>query len=156
VCCAAAAEVLDVFREEKVLDNVVERYVHTLSIFRTDYIDHPRSKQLLTSLRKLQTSPEVSPYILDVRGKGLMVGVEFASPASTISGFTIDVGVMQGAPEKMASRVAKKCIEKGMLILRTSVYEVIRFIPPLNISEADLEKGTSIFCDAVKEVVREG
>ncbi|KAL9714561.1 hypothetical protein Ac2012v2_002875 [Leucoagaricus gongylophorus] len=139
VCCAAAAEVLDVFREEKVLDNVVER-----------------SKQLLTSLRKLQTSPEVSPYILDVRGKGLMVGVEFASPASTISGFTIDVGVMQGAPEKMASRVAKKCIEKGMLILTTSVYEVIRFIPPLNISEADLEKGTSIFCDAVKEVVREG
>jgi len=32
VCCAAAAEVLDVFREEKVLDNVAERYVPVLSI----------------------------------------------------------------------------------------------------------------------------
>jgi len=56
----------------------------------------------------------------------------------------------------MASRVAKKCIEKGMLILTTSVYEVIRFIPPLNISEVDLEKGVNIFVDAVKEVVMEG
>ena len=93
---------------------------------------------------------------LDVRGKGLMVGVEFASPTSTISGITTDVGVVQGAPEKMASRVAKKCIEKGMLILTTSVYEVIRFIPPLNISEVDLEKGVNIFVDAVKEVVMEG
>jgi len=85
-----------------------------------------------------------------------MVGVEFASPTSTISGITTDVGVVQGAPEKMASRVAKKCIEKGMLILTTSVYEVIRFIPPLNISEVDLEKGVNIFVDAVKEVVMEG
>lgn len=156
MCCAAAAEVLDVFREEKVLDNVAERYVPIFSITRIDHIHDRRSKQLLTSLHKLQSSADLSPYILDVRGKGLMVGVEFASPTSTISGSTTDVGVVQGAPEKMASRVANKCIEKGMLILTTSVYEVIRFIPPLNISEVDLEKGVNIFVDAVKEVVMEG
>jgi len=85
-----------------------------------------------------------------------MIGVEFASPTSTISGSITDIGVVKGAPEKMARRVANKCIEKGMLILTTSVYEVIRFIPPLNISEVDLEKGVNIFVDAVKEVVMEG
>lgn len=43
-----------------------------------------------------------------------------------------------------------------MLILTTSVYEVIRFIPALNISKADLEKGIKIFAEAVEEIVREG
>ena len=38
MCCAAAAEVLDVFREEKILDNVAERYVPILSILRIDHI----------------------------------------------------------------------------------------------------------------------
>lgn len=47
-------------------------------------------------------------------------------------------------------------MDKGLLILTTSVYEVVRFIPPLNISQADLAKGCEIFTAAVKEVVREG
>jgi 4-aminobutyrate aminotransferase len=88
-----------------------------------------------------------------------MSGVEFASPTSTTGGSgsgISDVGVVPKAPQNMASRVAKKCIEKGMLILTTSVYEVIRFIPPLNISEADLMKGARIFEESVREVVKEG
>jgi 4-aminobutyrate aminotransferase len=56
----------------------------------------------------------------------------------------------------MASRIAKRCIEKGLLILTTSVYETIRFIPPLNITETDLRKGCMIFSEAVKEIVKEG
>ena len=56
----------------------------------------------------------------------------------------------------MAARVAKKCIEKGMLILTTSVYEVIRFIPPLNVSKEDMKKGCEIFAESVREVVKEG
>jgi 4-aminobutyrate aminotransferase len=43
-----------------------------------------------------------------------------------------------------------------MLILTTSVYEVVRFIPPLNISATDLKKGAEIFREAVEEVIREG
>jgi 4-aminobutyrate aminotransferase len=56
----------------------------------------------------------------------------------------------------MSKRVAQKCIGKGMLILTTSVFEVIRFIPPLNITKEDMAKGCQIFAEAVKEVVREG
>ena len=101
-----------------------------------------RSKELFAALEDLRARPSVSSAILDVRGKGLMVAVEFANGPN--------------APKKLSSRIAKRCQEKGLLILTTSVYEVIRFIPPLNISQADLAKGVKIFQDAVEEVVREG
>jgi len=138
VCCAAAAEVLDVFKEEKILDNVAVR-----------------SSQLVNYLKSLQSDPSLAPHILDVRGSGLMIGMEFASPTGPSSN-TLDIGINQHTPANMASRVAKKCIEKGMLILTTSVYQVIRFIPPLNVSEADMKKGCEIFGEALREVVREG
>jgi len=47
----------------------------------------------------------------------------------------------------------KKCIDKGLLILTTSVYETIRFIPPLNVSEAEMAEGCKIFEEAAREVL---
>ena len=112
-----------------------------------------RSNELLASLNKLRSRPGVGPYILDVRGLGLMIAVEFGSPSSVS---IHDPNAVAGAPKNLASRVAKRCLEKGMLILTTSVYEVIRFIPPLNVTAEDLNKGVEIFTQAVEEVVREG
>ena len=111
-----------------------------------------RSKELFSALQAIQQDTEVGKYILDVRGLGLMVGVEFASPSVHPS----DPGYNANAPKNFASRVQKKCLEKGLYILTTSIYEVIRFIPALNISKVDLEKGTKIFSEAVRETVREG
>lgn len=135
VACAAAVAVADAFKEEKILENV-----------------NARSKELLQALNALKTQEHLNHAILDVRGQGLMVAVEFASP--TGSG-PHDAFVNKSVPEKLAARVAKRCHEKGLLILTTSVYEVIRFIPPLNISQADMQKGIQIFVDAVEEVIRE-
>jgi 4-aminobutyrate aminotransferase len=42
-----------------------------------------------------------------------------------------------------------------MLLLTTSVFDVVRFIPPLNVSEADMAKGCGIFEEALKEVIAE-
>lgn len=84
-----------------------------------------------------------------------MVGVEFASPAGPGAEFDAATPT-HSAPKAMASRVSKKCQEMGLLILTTSVYEVIRFIPPLNITSEDLKKGCEIFRRAVREVIREG
>ena len=81
-----------------------------------------------------------------------MVAMEFASPAYSVH----DPVYNTTAPKTLASRVAKRCIDKGMLLLTTSIYEVIRFIPPLNISQADMKKGCDIFAEALDEVVREG
>lgn len=81
-----------------------------------------------------------------------MVGLEFASPSHS----AFDPAVNKSTPQGLASKVAKRCVEKGMLILTTSVYETVRFIPPLNVSKEDLEKGIKIFEEAVEEVVRGG
>jgi len=110
------------------------------------------SAELFLFLKELKGDPAIGSYILDIRGRGLMVGVEFASPQSSYSVLS-DNGKW---PRNMAARVAKKCIEKGMLILTTSVYEVIRFIPPLNISKEDMKKGCEIFAESVRDVVKEG
>ncbi|KAF7973317.1 hypothetical protein HWV62_15561 [Athelia sp. TMB] len=133
VSCAAAIAVTEVFEEEKILDNV-----------------NARSKELFDALNACQKKyPEA---IVEVRGKGLMAAVEFASPTYSVH----DPVYNTTAPKTLASRVAKRCIDKGMLLLTTSIYEVIRFIPPLNISQADMKKGCDIFAEALDEVVREG
>ncbi|KAI0075125.1 hypothetical protein K474DRAFT_1664617 [Panus rudis PR-1116 ss-1] len=136
VACAAAVEVANVFKDENILDNV-----------------NARSKELFAALEALRSNPKVSSAILDVRGQGLMVAVEFASPKGPGAH---DPFINKSVPEKLASKVAKRCQEKGMLILTTSVFEVIRFIPALNITKEDLAKGCQIFAEAVEEVVREG
>jgi 4-aminobutyrate aminotransferase len=81
-----------------------------------------------------------------------MVGVEFASPTNA----SWDASVQSSAPKSMASRVAAKVLERGVLLLTTSIFEVVRFIPPLNVSQADMDKGIKAFREAVEEVVREG
>ena len=92
-----------------------------------------------------------------------MVGVEFASPSApgaehdhAVLPHASSIGQIVPHPKNLASRVAKRCVEKGMLLLTTSIYEVVRFIPPLNISKQDLAKGCAIFGEALREVVKEG
>lgn len=100
-----------------------------------------------------------------------MIGVEFATPTPAFgqrlpahaSGSDNSAikrgsgGSAAAAPgSKIASRVASKCMDKGMFILTTSVYETIRFIPPLTISEEEMKRGIEIFSEAVREVAKEG
>ena len=112
-----------------------------------------RSNQLIAALTKLRSRVDLGPHMLDVRGLGLMIGVEFASPTSVS---IHDPNTLAGSPKNLASRVAKRCLEKGMLILTTSVYEVVRFIPPLNVSAEEMATGIEIFTQALEEVVKEG
>ncbi|KAI0044978.1 acetylornithine aminotransferase [Auriscalpium vulgare] len=135
VSCAAAVAVADAFKEEKILDNV-----------------QARSQELFSALNGLRSKSSLNGNILDVRGQGLMVAVEFASPSHSAN----DPAVLASAPKSLASRVTKRCLEKGMFLLTTSVYETVRFIPPLNISQEDLAKGVQIFVEAVEEIVKEG
>ena len=132
-------------------------------VFMILFFYNSSSIELFSALNALKYDPNLRPHILDIRGRGLMVGLEFASPSSP--GVEYDQAVLPASsigkqtvshPENLASRVAKRCIEKGMLLLTTSTYEVVRFIPPLNISKEDLAKGCAIFGEAVREVVKEG
>ncbi|BGP43475.1 hypothetical protein JCM10449v2_007510 [Rhodotorula kratochvilovae] len=133
VSCAAGVAVQEAFQNEGILANV-----------------EARSKELFGLFHELQADPVVGDTIAEVRGLGLMVGVEFKSPTDP---YTPAKGKV---PAKMASRVQNKILEKNMLVLTTSVYETIRFIPPLNISKEDMAKGCEIIRNAIEEVVKEG
>ncbi len=148
--CAAAIAVADAFKEEKILDNVRARCGLCFSEPKTGLKLIFRSVELLKALRALKADPTVGQHILDVRGQGLMVAVEFASPSHS----TFDPAVRVDARANLASNISKRCLEKGMLLLTTSVYETVRFIPPLNISSEDLARGIRIFEEAVKEVIQ--
>lgn len=123
VACASAIATIQVLRDEKMLANA------TL-----------RGRQLMDGIVRMSggTGSDLGsrfPF-KDLRGLGLMVGLEFESP--------------QGSG--VASAVAKACLERGMILLTCSTYETVRFIPPLNVSEAEMEEALRIFEEAVAEV----
>jgi len=74
---------------------------------------------LMAGLRKLQAEFR---QIGDVRGLGLMVGVEFGAP---------------GAPDTATAKaVAKAAFDRGLMLLSCGTYDnVIRWIPPLVVSQ---------------------
>jgi 4-aminobutyrate aminotransferase len=99
-----------------------------------------RGKELRGLLDGLKADPTVGKHIHDVRGLGLMLAVEFKPNAAG----------------SLGSKVQAKCKEKGMLILTTSIYDTLRFIPPLTISKEDMAKGCKILEEAIREVVADG
>lgn len=65
--------------------------------------------------------------IAEVRGMGMMIGV-----------------VLE---KDNAKEVASKCAENGLLVLTAKT--LIRFLPPLNISTEEIDKGLKIFADCI-------
>jgi 4-aminobutyrate aminotransferase len=80
---------------------------------------------------------EQHPAIGDVRGLGLMIGIELVT--------------RDGKPDAGAFReIAHHAHQSGLLILNCGPDgNVIRFIPPLNVSEDDLDRGIDMLADAI-------
>jgi 4-aminobutyrate aminotransferase / (S)-3-amino-2-methylpropionate transaminase / 5-aminovalerate transaminase len=91
---------------------------------------------LLPRLTKAQAA---DPRIGDVRGRGAMVAMEFVDPKT------------QAPDAGLTSRVAKACHAAGVIVLTCGTYgNVIRFLPPLTISDALLNEGLDVLLDALK------
>ena len=71
------------------------------------------------------------PIVKDVRGKGLMIGTQIDS---SIKPFDIEV----------------RCLEKG-LCTTTAGSDVVRFLPPLNISDKEIDEGLAIYQSVLEE-----
>jgi 4-aminobutyrate aminotransferase len=122
VSCAAGIATLEVFEREGVLANA-----------------RARGDELLRRLRGLQTTV---PAIGDVRGLGLMIGVELVKG--------------DRAPDKdLNARIRKICLDSGLVVLSCGIHDnVIRLVPPLTLSEAELEEGWQVLQGAFQEVAR--
>jgi 4-aminobutyrate aminotransferase len=93
---------------------------------------------LMDGLRGIQSR---SPLLGDVRGLGLMVGVEFTHP--------------DGSPAADEVReVIARCQQDRLLLLNCGTYgNVVRWIPPLIVSQQQIERALEIFERAVKETI---
>lgn len=93
-----------------------------------------RGTQLKAGLAHLQ---EKYPQIADVRGLGLMVGSEFRDA--------------NGKPDKKTTKaVQRECLDRNMMLLTAGPWDnTIRWIPPLIVTEAQMNEALNIFESAL-------
>ena len=93
-------------------------------------------------LQSLECTKGSSRYIGDVRGIGMMFGVEFVTNKGSKDPF----------PEAARS-VKKLCYERGLIVEIGGYYgNVIRLLPPLILTKEIAENGLQIFADANREM----
>jgi 4-aminobutyrate aminotransferase len=115
VACAAGVAVLETIRDEDLVSNA-----------------RLRGAELAGGLRELMAE---HPGIGDVRGPGLMIGVEFVKDRAT-----------REPDGGMADAVAARAAEAGLLILSCGLHhQVVRWIPPLDVTVAEIEEALRLF-----------
>ncbi len=86
---------------------------------------------------KLNEIKAEHPVIGDVRGRGLMVGTEFTAADGTPDAAT-------------AKKVLDACLAHNLLMLTCGSYQnVIRWIPPLVVTQPQMDEALAIFNDAL-------
>lgn len=92
-------------------------------------------------LKRLQTFVGKYDYIGDVRGVGLMIGLEIVKNKTT--------GVMPDALTR--DKIQQECFKRGMLTLGCGSH-AMRFCPPLVLTEAQAMVALDILEDVLKEL----
>src|SRR4051812_11924980 len=118
IACAAALATIETMRELDLA--AAARHIEAVA--------RPR-------LEALAAKP---PVIGDVRGRGAMLAVELVQPGETGAGGPVPDAAATAA-------VAKAAHELGLLLLTCGTYgNVIRLLPPLIISDDELDRGLSL------------
>lgn len=121
VAAAAASATIQIILKENLLQNARER-----------------GHQLMNGLVEMQGR---WPFMADIRGLGLMVGLEIGVPG-------------RGPDKDLASRIQAKCVENKMLILTCGTFgNVIRWIPPLIVSAQQIDDSLHILEESIEELV---
>lgn len=117
VAAAAALATIEVIREEKLVANAEAM--------------GQRLREGLDSLKK--DYPEME----DIRGLGLMLGVEMRR---------------DGQPDgERAGKILSECEQRGLLMLRCGPYqEIVRWLPPLIVNGQQIDEALGIFEEALK------
>jgi 4-aminobutyrate aminotransferase len=120
VAAAAGCATLDVIRDEDLVEN-----------------SRVRGDQLRTAVEKVQQD---HPGIGDVRGNGLMLGIEFTAE--------------DGSPDAAAALAVQQATTRhGLLTLTCGPQmNVVRLIPALVVTEEEIDTGAERFAAAVSEV----
>ena len=122
VACAAGVAVLETIEAEGLVFNAGKRGI-----------------DLTGGLLRLMAEDE---RIGDVRGPGLMVGVELVHDRET-----------REPDGDLATALMARCAELGLLVLSCgTAHQVIRWIPPIDATAAEISDGVEIFGEALRTV----
>jgi len=121
VACAAGIAVLETIADEGLVEN-----------------SSRRGEELTAGLQRIKAEDD---RLGDVRGPGLMVGVELVKDGS-------------GAPDgDLATALVARSAELGLLVLSCGLaHQVVRWIPPIDVSSAEISEAVEIFGEALRTV----
>jgi 4-aminobutyrate aminotransferase len=123
LACVAAMKVLEIIKKQKLLENAEKQ---------GNYI-----------MKWLYDINEEHEIVGDVRGKGLMIGVEFVADKQT----------KKAGPDQ-AREVMLRCWRRGVAIVTCGV-STLRLVPPLTITKELVDSSLEIIGDVIKEVDEE-
>ena len=98
-----------------------------------------KGARLLDGLNSLRNHPLVG----DVRGRGLMIGVEFVQDRDS-----------KERAVALRDEIIQKAFRRGLLLIPCGA-NTIRLTPPLNISRELVDEGLQIFDDAIAATEKE-
>ncbi|MCW6511448.1 aminotransferase [Lichenifustis flavocetrariae] len=113
---------LDIIERERLVENAAELGPYMLARLTERVGDHP--------------------YVGNVRGTGLMLGVEFVADKKTKRAFAAKTG-----PQRV---VAKNAIAEGVLVRGLPYIDVNAFSPPLSITRDEIDEGVERYARALE------
>lgn len=120
VVCSAALSVLEAMKSDELVENAAEMGEYLMKRFR-------------------ELSEDYS-ILGDVRGKGLMIGLEFVKDRDT-----------KDPASKERDQLLQKAFKRGLILLGAGKSS-LRLAPPLTLKKEQADKGLEIFEDALAEV----
>ena len=121
VACAAALATLDVFEDEGLVDAA-----------------RRQGERLIEGVRRVAAG---IPGVADVRGRGLMVAIEFA-----------DAGTLTPRPD-LAKKMLGATLDRHLMLLSCGTWgQAVRIIPPLTATDTEIDQAIEIIGGALTAI----
>ena len=114
----------------------------TLDLIETEYMENA-AKVGQYAINWLNEVMDEHPSLGQIRGKGLMIGVDFVQDR-----------VSRAPNKKLRDRVVDRAFEYGLIMLGCGE-STIRIAPPLNITQAEMEEALTTFDHVISEIEQE-
>lgn len=106
-------------------------------------------------LARLQALSADHPSMGDVRGRGLMIGIELVDPEAAPATVTEESGSAPPPDPALAVAVQQECLRRGLIVeLGGRHGAVVRLLPPLTLTDEQATAVVDRLADALRAAER--